>query len=467
MPIAMSRRAVVAGVAASLAALDSRAAPAPAATPAPTSAPVPSPPITPAPGPRLLEARAATLQLAPTPAKALDILSFDGSSPGPLLRYRQGEELNLRVENKLDRPISVHFHGLRGENDMDGAAPLTQAPIPPGGRFDYRRMLPDAGLFIYRPFIFGESGKLVGRGLKGLLLVEETVPLEADADIVLALDDWRLDAEGRPLGPEEPAAGPTNPLGPLFTVNGKAEPLTREAAPGARVRLRLANLSAARLMVLTFEGVEPHVIAIDGQPCDAFEPVRKTLPAAPGARFDLMFDLPAAEGQRARLTLRGDSGADRDVLVLNAKGAAKQTAGRKPVAAAPENPLLPAEIKLAQSKKVDIVISRDAGGFLINSAHSKGYDGPPLFRVARGTPVTLGFINKTDFILAPRPHGFAVRLLHDLDDGWEPYWRNGVVVPPQKTKHVAFLADSPGKWALHDDILDHESAGLATWFEVT
>ena len=49
-------------------------------------------------------------------------------------------------------------------------------------------------------------------------------------------------------------------------------------------------------------------------------------------------------------------------------------------------------------------------------------------------------------------HGHAMRLLHDLDDGWEPYWRNGVIVPAGKTKHVAFIADAPGKWAIHDDI---------------
>jgi FtsP/CotA-like multicopper oxidase with cupredoxin domain len=59
-----------------------------------------------------------------------------------------------------------------------------------------------------------------------------------------------------------------------------------------------------------------------------------------------------------------------------------------------------------------------------------------------------------------------MRLLHDLDDGWEPYWRNGVIVPAGKTKHVAFIANAPGKWAIHDDILEHEAAGLATWFAV-
>ena len=79
--------------------------------------------------------------------------------------------------------------------------------------------------------------------------------------------------------------------------------------------------------------------------------------------------------------------------------------------------------------------------------------------------MTLGFVNRSGVALAMHVHGQCMRLLHDLDDGWEPYWRNGVIVPPGKTKHAAFLAESPGKWAIHDDILEHEAGGLATWFE--
>jgi FtsP/CotA-like multicopper oxidase with cupredoxin domain len=86
--------------------------------------------------------------------------------------------------------------------------------------------------------------------------------------------------------------------------------------------------------------------------------------------------------------------------------------------------------------------------------------------VKQGGAVTLGYINRTKVPLAMHVHGHAMRLLHDLDDGWEPYWRNGVIIPAGKTKHVAFIADAPGKWAIHDDILEHEAAGLATWFAV-
>ncbi|HYA80267.1 MAG TPA: multicopper oxidase domain-containing protein, partial [Methylocystis sp.] len=137
-----------------------------------------------------------------------------------------------------------------------------------------------------------------------------------------------------------------------------------------------------------------------------------------------------------------------------------------PIVSLPQNPLLPREIKLQLSKKVDLAIEQAGERWTINGQATKAYDGSPLFRVKRGTPVTLGFDNRSGVPLNMHVHGHAVRLLHDLDDGWEPYWRNAVIAPPKRTKHVAFVADSPGKWALHDDVLPHEAAGLATWFEV-
>jgi len=411
--------------------------------------------------PRLIEARPGKANIA---AGETDILGFDGVTPGPLLRYKQGQELFVRFANKLDRPASIHWHGLRGENAMDGVAPLTQAPVPPGGSFDYRRKLTEPGLFCYRPSVYGGTPELMGRGLKGLLIVDEPEPPPVDHELLLVLDDWRLDPQGKiegAFGDPEAARG-AGRIGSLLAVNGKAAPATREFEANSRVRLRLANLANARIMILTFDGVQPFVVAIDSQPCEAFEPVRKSIPVAPGARFELIFDMPATEGAKARVFLRGADG-ERDVLVATAKGAKREKRGL--IYSPPQNPALPSEIKLNNAKKIDLVIAPGGSEWTINGAVTRGYDGPPLFKVRQGTPVTLGYVNKATVPLAMHVHGHAMRLLHDLDDGWEPYWRNGVIVPAGKTKHVSFIADSPGKWAIHDDILEHEAAGLATWFE--
>jgi FtsP/CotA-like multicopper oxidase with cupredoxin domain len=447
MPADLSRRVVLAGVAATVSALPMRGR----ATE----------------GARRLEARAGAAAVGAGPATA--ILGFDGVSPGPLLRYRQGEMLNVRFVNGLALPATIHWHGMRGDNAMDGVAPLTQSAVASGASLDYRRALPEPGLFLYRPSVYGKTPELMGRGLKGLLVVDEPTPLEADADLLMGLDDWRLDALGQfvdDFGAPE-AARSEGRIGTRLVVNGALAPARQEARPGARVRLRLANLANARLMMLSFDGVQPFVIAIDSQPCDAFEPVRRSIPVAPGARFELMFDMPEVEGARARVILRGPNGTDQDLIVIVARGATIGKRGK--IVGLPQNLALPPEIKLANAHKLDLVIApppRTGATWTINGAHTGGYSAAPLFRVKSGTPVSLGFVNRSQFPLAMHVHGHSVRLLHDLDDGWEPYWRNGVIVPPGKTKHVAFVADAPGNWAIHDDILEHEAAGLATWFAV-
>jgi FtsP/CotA-like multicopper oxidase with cupredoxin domain len=441
---APTRRAFLTGVAASVLALPTRAA-APA-------------------GQRIIEAKPGKAVIG---GVATDILGFDGLTPGPVLRYRQGQALDVRLVNGLDLPASIHWHGMRGENAMDGVAPLTQAAVAPGAAFDYQRKLPEPGLFCYRPSVYGKTPELMGRGLKGLVVVDEAEPLPSDHDLLLVLDDWKLTPQGQVDGNfanAEEAVGPGR-IGPLLAVNGKAAPATFDFEGNSRVRLRIANLANARIMILTFEGVQPFVVAIDSQPCEAFEPVRRSIPVAPGARFELIFDAPAKEGDKARVTLRGQNGADSDLIVATSKGARAERRGL--IYSLPQNPTLPPEIKLNNSKKVDLVIdSGPKSGWTINGAATGAYSGQPLFRVKQGGAVTLGYINRTKVPLAMHVHGHAMRLLHDLDDGWEPYWRNGVIIPAGKTKHVAFIADAPGKWAIHDDILEHEAAGLATWFAV-
>ena len=80
--------------------------------------------------------------------------------------------------------------------------------------------------------------------------------------------------------------------------------------------------------------------------------------------------------------------------------------------------------------------------------------------------VTLGFSNKTPYAHAMRLHGHCMRLLHPKDDGWEPYWRDTVLLGPGQTVHAAFVADNSGKWPLESATPEHQAAGLKTWFEV-
>ena len=399
-----------------------------------------------------------------------DVLSFNGLFPGPLLRFSQGDQMDIRLVNSLNLPLTLHWHGMRGDNAMDGVAPLTQNAVTATQDFSYRRTLSEPGLFCYRPSVYGHTPELMGRGLKGLLIVDEPEPLPCDLDLTILLDSLIIDLNHKITGDFDPqiSISSNRPQDALLAVNGKIAPLIQGVPPGGRVRLRLANLSNAQIMIVRFMGIKPFVIAIDSQPCTAFEPVRGSIPMAPGARFELMFDMPTDPTSKAKVALFSSEKGDQDIIVLDCQGS--PISQNKPIASLPLNKTLPAEIKLGNSKKVDLTLALNKNlgkpTWTINGKQTEGYSGAPLFKVKAGAPVTLGYINQAPIPVAMHVHGHAVRLLHDKDDGWEPYWRNGVIVPPLKTKHVAFVADAPGKWALHDDILENEAAGLATWFLV-
>ena len=420
-----------------------------------------------APAPRVLEARAADIALGEAKTAAL---TYDGSVPGPLLRVKAGEDVKLRFVNKLDKPTSLHWHGLRGVNAMDGIGGLTQKPVAPGDAFDVAFKATDPGFLLYRPATLPHSPEQVSRGMAGVLIVDEAQPPDVDAEHLLLFQDFSLDAKGNIGGPYE-TASQEGRVGTLLTAGGRPIPFTANAPAGGRVRLRIGNASGARIMIIAFAGARPKIIGIDGQPCDPFEPVRLTVPIAPGARFDLLMDMPADEKAQVKLLLRDPVGGapDRDLAIWTATGSA--TKAHPPIAGLPFNPLLPGEIKLGNAKKVETTLeppkSGTKGGRWLIGGAARSYADKPLFSVPRNTPVSLRFTNKSASAVPICVHGVAVRLLHDLDDGWEPYWRNGVIVPGGKSKIVAFVADAPGKWALRSDNVDQEAQGLATWFEVT
>src|SRR5215469_7680199 len=119
--------------------------------------------------------------------------------PGPEIRVRQGEPIRVVVENKLDEATTVHWHGIRLPNAMDGVPGLTQKPIHPGESFTYEFTPPDAGTFWYHPH--ADTLQQLGRGLAGSLIVEEPEPVPGiDRDLLWFIEDWRLDAKGQITG---------------------------------------------------------------------------------------------------------------------------------------------------------------------------------------------------------------------------------------------------------------------------
>ncbi|MGO4871510.1 MAG: multicopper oxidase family protein [Roseiarcus sp.] len=427
----------------------------------------------PADGFRRLEAAPGFAPIAAPPAPATRLLCYDGAAPGPLLRLRKGDELKLRLVNRLDEGTTLSFPGLRAANAAAGIGGLTQPLVAPGAEFDIRFTPPDSGFNLYAPDAGAATGRQIGSGLFGPIVVEEASPPAADVEAIVLLADWRLDEKGaiKDDFADASVVRAAGRLGALLTANAAPAPLNLTAAPGARVRFRLANAATARVMSIGVAGVRPQIVAVDGQPSEPFEPLRNVFPMGPGARFELMFDMPREAGAVVGFVLRGGDAAavpgevDRPMVLFTAQGEA--LAPRPAIAGLTANPLLPTEIDLERAKRVDLTIEGGGGApFALNGASFSDWGVKPLFAVARGAPVTLGFVNKTAVTQAMRLGGHVARLLHALDDGWEPYWRDTVLVAPGRTVHVAFVADNPGKWPLASAIPEHRAAGVGGWFQV-
>jgi FtsP/CotA-like multicopper oxidase with cupredoxin domain len=181
-----------------------------------------------------------------------------------------------------------------------------------------------------------------------------------------------------------------------------------------------------------------------------------------------MIDLPREPGALMQLTMRGGD-ADRVLLEVRTKGEAR--APLPPIAALPGNPQLPPAIPLERSVRADLTMETAAAPagqatWRLNGSATLDLPARPLLSVKRGGTVTLGFTNKSKEPIALRVHGHVMRLLHSKDDGWEPYWRNSVLLPPGTINHVAFVADNPGKWLIESAIFAQAATGLRHWFVV-
>jgi FtsP/CotA-like multicopper oxidase with cupredoxin domain len=461
-----SRRAVAAGITASLFPFwPASGQQPPAAGPA-------------ARGPRTLRAVPVRRRLSADASSEAELWTF-GEDTVPVIRVRHGEEVAARLVNDTAAPLTLHWHGVRNLNAMDGVGGLTQAPVPPGGQFEYRFTPPDPGTSLVRPLVLGRSGEPAGRGLAALLVVEEREPPPVDGEYGLLVRDWGLEPDGAlsPFGDTREAAL-AGRLGNRLAVAGGDAPSRIEAAPGSRLRLRLANACNARIMRIRFDNLRVLVGAVDGQPTETFEPLRASLPFPPGTRYDVFVELPREPGAEGAVTALIGPGVP--LVALKTSAAAAPPAERKPIAAPPANSLLPPEIRLQNALRASLTIAggatRAPSGDAVFTGDPKavwtlnGAAGSvasrPLFTAKRGQPVVLAVTNRTGFPQPLHIHGHVVRQLHPLDDGWEPYWLDTIQVPEGKTVQVALLADNPGRWLIGSTVLERLDTGLWTWFEV-
>ncbi|WGT35922.1 copper resistance system multicopper oxidase [Pseudomonas atacamensis] len=115
-------------------------------------------------------------------------MTINGSLPGPLLRWREGDTVTLRVRNRLAADTSIHWHGILLPANMDGVPGLSFHGIEPGGVYVYQFKVRQHGTYWYH----SHSGLQEQAGVYGPLVIEakEPEPFQYDRDYVVMLSDW-------------------------------------------------------------------------------------------------------------------------------------------------------------------------------------------------------------------------------------------------------------------------------------
>lgn len=387
-----------------------------------------------------VEARQGRFALAS--GEELDGYTLNGTSPGPELRARQGDLIQVTLRNvDVENGTTLHWHGVDLPNAEDGVAGVTQDAVRPGSSHVYRYVAEDPGTYWYHSHQV--SHEQVRRGLFGVLVVEPADALEQDSDPVAAVHSYR----GR------------------RTINGRTGVSRLTASPGDVVRLRMVNTDNAHLRAWV-TGSSYRVLAVDGR--DLHEPtvVRdRHLVLAAGGRADLELTVPS-DGSAVRVDLGGGT----SVLVGPASASAPDEVDAPREAVDLLSYGTPAPLGFDTSR-FDRDFDYDIGrrpGFLDGkpgmwwTVNGEMLPDVPMYMVEEGDVVRMTIRNDSGAVHPIHLHGHhAVVLSRDgVASTGSPWWVDSLNVLDGETFEIAFVADNPGIWMDHCHNLDHAADGL-------
>ena len=406
--------------------------------------------------------------------KKSNLWLYNQKSPGPTISAKKGTELIVEFKNLLKEPTTIHWHGIRNINEMDGVSNLTQPAIEPGETFIYKFPLNDAGTFWYHAH--NKSWEQVARGLYGPLIVEDILPIGFDNDITLVADDWRLTKEHEF---DEKSLGSLmdwshqGRLGNWLTINGKSNPKI-SLKENTHVRLRLINASNARTLNFKFKNYSAKIIALDGAPCEPF--IKSSFQIAPAQRIDFAIDIK-----------------NKDLMLFETSTEKLYPTALFPIEkgeSITNNKINLKNLKrwdnfpnLNQPEKIDIHMQGGAMGNLSSAIFNgekkslrelaskeaklwafNGEIGDYSYTIAEikmGKTVILKVWNDTSWKHSMHLHGHHF-WINSFEFGKIPkmIMRDTYLMQPGEKAELIFEANNPGLWLFHCHMLEHAASGM-------
>ncbi|MDQ6984919.1 MAG: multicopper oxidase family protein [Candidatus Dojkabacteria bacterium] len=391
------------------------------------------------------------------------VWSYNGEIPGPEIRINLGDTLKVNFTNNLPDETTIHWHGVRVPNAMDGVPGVNQEPIAPGDSFVYEFTPKDAGTFWFHPHVRG--AEQVERGLFGTLIVEDKISKEYSQDVVWILDDIRM-TDTYQIDPNFVTGGDLmhdGRWGNVITVNGTINEQL-EVRPGERIRLRLVNTSNGRVYLPSFGSLDSKIIAVDGMYVkEAFD--LDNFEIAPGNRVDLDIKIPKDSSGKTFKVYDYYTRNNYQLAEIIVTGSTIET----PDFDYPVNINIP-DWTDAINNDVDIsfklnTFSGNGGmGMMggINWAINNEVFPDNSDYILKYNEVNILEYKNESFRLHPMHlHGqfFKVISRNGVASN-ENYFRDTVLVHPNETVRVAIVPLDKGEWAHHCHILEHAESGM-------
>jgi FtsP/CotA-like multicopper oxidase with cupredoxin domain len=421
------------------------------------------------PDPRILEIslEAKIVELELTPGRKTKVWTYNGLLPGPYIRAARGDRLIVHFRNSLPESTTIHWHGVRVPNDMDGSPGVTQPLVPPGGEFTYDFVLRDAGTYWYHPH--QDSAAQVGFGLYGPIVITDPAdPKAFGDDLVLMLSDISLDKTGQLLAKDE--GGNFGDLfgreGGTLLINGRVMP-TLQVRQGKPQRWRIIN--AARSRYWTFALRNNTFTRLGGDNGLAARSENLTrITIVPGERMDLVYTPTLEPGSTTNLRWLGyDRGYGTTVGRPPENVMAIRSVTDAPVqpAVIPEvlRKIQPIDLAKVVEHTLDLTINLEGKRVEMGINGVPHWDAKPL--VARiGEKHVWTLVNNSAFDHPFHLHGYFFQV---LDDKRVPEWKDTVNVPVKSKLRIAIDFDErPGTWMFHCHILDHAEVGMMGHLQV-
>ena len=442
-----------------------------------------------------------TLRIAPVtvelaPDRILSTIGYNGTSPGPVLRFKEGKSVTVHVLNETDTPEFVHWHGFLIPSDVDGVEEENTPPVPPvkdgkPGSRTYQFTPAPSGSRWYHSHAMSMADLHKGTytGQFGFVYIEPASnPGAYDQELFLALRDWEpffttqmvdMDADEDPNAPqpERPAVLNTAPNGlevnsTTYSINDKAlgagEPI--RVTTGQRVLFHFLNASAIENRRLALGGHKFKVIALDGNPVPTPTLV-ETLSIGAGERICAIVEM----NNPGNWIL----GAPEDLIRNAGLGVLVEYANQhhqpqwiKPASLAWDYTLFgkPAGTSAptqAAAQNIDMAFEKIPGGpgkFNTFTVNGKPYPHENEFLLHEGQRYRLTFRNRTDDGHPLHLHRHQLELVEMNGKPTSGLIKDTVVVPFYGRAAVEFTANQPGLSLFHCHIQNHMDYGFKALF---